>query len=336
MYALVCALGLASTLFYSLGVRRASRAAWAGWGVITALGLYTDYSMLLLVFAQLALFVPLWRSYGSQRSTFWQALLAMLIVLLLFVPQGRLFVTRLVVEGAHGGYYVTLQAMLARWNIALPESQLHAMVLVAGTVALVTTCIAIGVVSRRRIRLSNVYVVAIVLVYLLTLISSAVVRGLLVKRQVLILLPYVLGATVGVVATLGRSQWIAVLLLVTLPFTSYSLMAQEKEAWRDVVCLVERQGEPRDVILFNASYMQIPFDYYYRGPLPCQGVGPASVPKALSNVAASHSRVWLVLSNDSFTDPQGEVLAWFDSHLHLIQAWSYPGIRVRLYGGGAP
>jgi uncharacterized membrane protein len=338
MYALVCTLGLASTLCYSLGVRYASKAAWVGWVVATVAGLYTDYSVLLVVLAQVVVFGPLWQGNGSQRKTLLLALLAVSIVALLFAPQARTFVAGLVVQGGSVWYYLSLQSLLEKWGMSISTAQLHTAVLLTSVATVGVVAVVVWVMPRRvwQIRLGIAPISVVVILYVLILLASAIPRGLGAKRQTLVLFPYLLGIVAMAVSThRRRDRLIAGLALVTLPVSGYIAMMQVQEDWRNAVRLVEQKANQRDAILISASYVQWPFDYYYRGQLPRQGVDPASVPKALSDTAASHERAWLVLSNDSLTDPQGTVPAWFDSHMRLIQAWSYPGIRIRLYERGA-
>jgi uncharacterized membrane protein len=337
MYALVCTLGLASALSYTLAVRRGSLLAWGAWIVVTVAGLYTDYTMLLIVGAQVVLFGPLWRVSGSRRAPWWSALLALVTVSLLFAPQARMFAKQLVLSGGAGGYYISLQLLLSEWGIDASPSQLHTAAMLTGTIVLGAITVAAWVLSRRprKARAGAGLTLTAAIVYLLILIASAIPRGLLVKRQALILLPYVLG---GVVASISmqryRSRLLIGLVLVILPLTGYVVMAQEQEGWREVARFLEQQAGPWDVILINASYMQQPFDYYYRGEVPRQGVGPGDVPEALLDVTASHERVWLVLSNDRYTDPQRTVHRWLDENCTLLGERIFQRVRVRLYDTG--
>jgi len=338
MYIVAGLFGLASTLFYWRGVRRASAGSWGAWIALTVSGLYSDYSMLLLVAAQIVLFGPLWRASGMRRRTCTLALLSLLACVLLYLPQAKRFVTQVMMQG--GGilwYYIPVQALLARLGLQASASQLHTAIPLAGGAALITLCVAAWMLPdrARRIQPGAGWVWGAVGLYLFILMVTAVPRGLGVKRQTLILFPYVLG---GIAATLSsrpnRSCLLVGLVLVALPFTGYVVLAREQQDWRSVARLVERNQVQSDVVVIHASYMQWPFDYYYRGQLPRVGVDPASV-LAPSQVTALHDRVWLVLSNDSIIDPQGTVLAWFDSHMRLAQAWSYSGVRIRLYERGA-
>ena len=85
MYALVCLWGLASVLAFTWAIRTDSLMAWCAWILVTAAGLYTHYSMLLVLLAEVATWIALrrtgrvrapdlgyrcWRCYWLYCSTF--------------------------------------------------------------------------------------------------------------------------------------------------------------------------------------------------------------------------------------------------------------------------
>jgi mannosyltransferase len=336
MYALVCTLGLASTLFYTLAIRRKKPLIWSAWIVMTVAGLYTHYSMLLLAFTQIGLLGPLWKASNSNRTALWIALLALLLVSLLFVPQARTFVRQLVLSGWQGGYYyMAVQSMLSKWGILISPSQLYTAIGV--TAALV---LGIGVFSTNvllsRLKQTQVgtrLILAALAVYVLILIATAIPRGLGIKRQLLILLPYALGGIAALISPSPyRTRLLAVLILVTLPVTGHIVAVREQEAWRDVAQLVENSEEPQDIILFDPSWRQHDFDYYYRGDVPRQRIGEKDVPETLINIIASHQRVWLV----QYIDPPGKVQRWLDENCTLLDEHIFPGVRMRLYDTGPP
>ena len=342
MYALVCTLGLASTLAYAVAVRRGSLLAWVVWSLVTVTGLYTQYSMLLIVFAQVALFGLLRRRSSARQGTLWPALLALLAVSILFLPQARIFVKQLVLSGGHGGpwYYRSLQLLLAEWGIAISLTQVYTAVISIGVIALTAAGIAAWTLRSRIgwLRASAGLTVAAVAAYLLILIASAVPRGLGLKRQGLILLPYVLA---GIVAAISgyryRTHLLVGLVAVTLPLTGYVVMAQEQEPWRDVARYLEQQAEPQDIIMVSAPYMQEPLGYYYHGEAQCAGVGPADVPEKLLEITASPGRPWLVLRGQEYTDPQGKVPRWLDENCTLLDERTFDGkVHVRLYDRACP
>lgn len=337
MYALVCMLGLASTFFYSLGVRLGDTLYWIAWSSVTVLGLYTDYSMLLLVLIQLTLFVPLWRKLRRHKVCCVGIPLAMwLLTFALFLPQVSPFVYQVKQIGREAVvYFVSLQRILLGLGLETSPEQwytLFILILLIGLIVLFVT--PWFLISRwDRIYHSRVSLsIGAAVFYLFILVASAVLQGLVLKRQTLILFPYILGGIVVAFSTSSRRLHLLIgLILVTLPFTGYTVAIQEQEAWRDTARLLEQHMAPQDVILVNASYMQLPLNYYYRGFVPYYGIGPESVPNQLAKLLSGHKRVWLILGNEIYTDPQGLVQHWLDQHAILLKVHTLGRIRVRLY-----
>jgi hypothetical protein len=120
-----------------------------------------------------------------------------------------------------------------------------------------------------------------------------------------------------------------------------------KEPWDQVAAVVATYAAPGDRVLFHASWVQLPFDYY-AGELP--GVARQGVPvtlfgrgvleprmtegdvPVLQEWAAGGRDVWLVYSHGWYTDPDGLVTATLDKMRPLHTEWTWPGIVLRRYG----
>ena len=120
-----------------------------------------------------------------------------------------------------------------------------------------------------------------------------------------------------------------------------------KEPWDQVAAVVAAHAAPGDRVLFHASWVQLPFDYY-AGELP--GVARQGVPvtlfgrgvleprmttadlPALRAWVAGGGDVWLVYSHWWYTDPDGLVIATLDEMRPLYTEWTWPGIVLRRYG----
>ena len=102
--------------------------------------------------------------------------------------------------------------------------------------------------------------------------------------------------------------------------------------------------QPGDLILFHATWVQIPFDYYFRQTVQERGV-PVDLfdrgvlePKMTADdlprmhaLIQDRARVWLVYSHQWYTDPQGLVPAALDRALALQLRQRFYGLEVRLY-----
>nr|HID14351.1 hypothetical protein [Anaerolineae bacterium] len=122
----------------------------------------------------------------------------------------------------------------------------------------------------------------------------------------------------------------------------------EKERWDEAAAFVAERVEPDDLILFNATWTQIPFDFYFRSynrPVAEHGVPvdlfdrsilePKMTEDDLPRLRAlirGYERVWLVYSHDWYTDPQGLIPPALEEELNLLDRWDFYGLQVRLYG----
>lgn len=114
---------------------------------------------------------------------------------------------------------------------------------------------------------------------------------------------------------------LALLCMVNLLSLQNYYQTFQKEQWREAAATLARQVQPDDLILFNATWVQIPFDYYFRRyDLPvAQHSAPVDLfdPGVLEPIMSEddlprlcsllkgHDRVWLVYSHYWCTDSRG-------------------------------
>lgn len=141
---------------------------------------------------------------------------------------------------------------------------------------------------------------------------------------------------------------VMVLTINTLSLREYYVHF-EKEQWDEAAAFVAERVEADDLILFNAPWTQIPFDYYFRHlynrPVAEHGIpvdlfdqgtlepqmAESDLPR-LRALIRGHGRVWLVYSHDWYTDPRGLTLPALEEELDLLDRWDFYGLQVRLYG----
>jgi hypothetical protein len=122
----------------------------------------------------------------------------------------------------------------------------------------------------------------------------------------------------------------------------------EKEQWDDAARFVAERVEPDALILFNATWVQIPFDFYFRSydhtvaehgvpvDLFDRGIleprmAESDLPR-LRELVRGRERVWLVYSHDWYTDPQGLIPLALGQELDMLNLWEFYGLQVQLYG----
>jgi mannosyltransferase len=154
------------------------------------------------------------------------------------------------------------------------------------------------------------------------------------------------------ICQLRRWPFILIAVLLILTVNGLSLREYyvhfEKEQWDDAAAFVAERVEPDDLILFNATWVQIPFDFYFRSydlmvtergvpvDLFDRGIlepkmAESDLPR-LRNLIRGHERVWLVYSHNWYTDPQGLIPPVLEEELDMLNQWRFYGLQVRLYG----
>ncbi len=163
---------------------------------------------------------------------------------------------------------------------------------------------------------------------------------------------YVLMA-VGLASWRRRSRLLIAALIALLAVNGLALRNYyrtfEKEAWDEAAALVADHIQPDDLLLFNATWGQIPFDYYfsrlYNQPVDARGapvdlfdrgvlepqMTEEDVPR-LQSIVRDRERVWMVYSHDWYTDPQGLIPVTLDEELDRRRRWDFRGLRVSLWG----
>jgi hypothetical protein len=144
------------------------------------------------------------------------------------------------------------------------------------------------------------------------------------------------------VLLLAPVLWVNVLSLNNYNVTS------KKEQWNDAATYVAQQARPGDLILFNATWAQLPFDYYYRTlhgpPLVEHGLpvdlfdrGVLEPPMQESDIrtavklTAGRQHVWVLLSHDWYNDPEHLIRPTMQTLFPSEQVHQFNGILVLRY-----
>jgi len=107
----------------------------------------------------------------------------------------------------------------------------------------------------------------------------------------------------------------------------------QKEEWREAEAYISQNLGAREIMIFNAPYMAVPFWYYYRGHGNKSQIKWAYTREGIQEILGekTYPGVWLVLSHDRFTDPHGLVKEELDSAYEFSGERDFVGIRVLHY-----
>ncbi len=131
----------------------------------------------------------------------------------------------------------------------------------------------------------------------------------------------------------------------------------QTEDWKNAASEVVAFAEKDDLVLFNASWVQIPFDYYVKSYNPnstlvqkFRQVEEHGVPvdmfdrgilepkvtyddiPGLLSMLQGHPRVWLVYSHNWYTDPLRLVPQTLATQMKLLRQDDYVGVQIQLWG----
>lgn len=229
-------------------------------------------------------------------------------------------------------------------------------------VALVFGLAGLGVAAWRDAPGKLWFTLALLLTPSLVELAVSVRRPLFhVSSLIWTALPLYLLVAVGWVAALSRRRRLALgtaaalLVLWALGLRGYFFDFQ-KERWDLAAAHVAAAAQPGDLVLFNASWVQLPFQYALRGMagdpggmLELRGVPvdlfargelePVMTPQdvdALAALVRRRDQVWLVYSHQWYTDPEGLIPAELDRHFAQVERFSLPDIQILRYVAPRP
>lgn len=316
MYALLALLSVLSLFFFVRLLTEGARVrSWlvAAYSVSTALMLYTQaYAVFIIAAELLVLLSLLVRSTPDSRRSLKRGAFGLALAVILFLPWLPTQMAQ-VFQVQHGfwipeGTRMSLPDTVALYAGSVPLAWIMSGFAVLGVVA--------GSLARNRSgtprRLSMPVAVLwclcpIALPFLISQVSSPIFMS---KYTIAGSLAFSVLAAHGVVAIFGRwgalGAAVMVGLLTWTPLNDYYGTIR-KVKWRETTAAIDRAAEPRDLVLLNQSFSDIPFRYYSRRAdlvvvpflknVPVEDLTTPTIDVLLSVAAAGHDRVWLVLSN---------------------------------------
>ena len=336
---------------------------WAAYVFFSAAALYTHNTAVLLPLAANGFVLGLWllqKGRPPAAAPVLQApplgswVKAQLAILLLWCPWLLAFVQQAGrVEREFGlpaptweTVFGTLRAFL---NDAPPDSASPFML------GLAVLALGLGLLHFRKRISSFVFLAALFAIPLLGELLVSLRRPVFYDRSLVwVTLPLLLGLAAGI--ALLKQRFVMILAVGILG--SYNLLSSveyyrstQREEWAGAAGYVAYFAEKGDLILFNASWVQIPFDRYFmpyeeQYLLQVEKHGAPSdlfesgalEPKMTQNdlprldaLLNGRKRAWLVSNPSQSADPAGLIQSALAARLKLTQARNFNGVRVQLY-----
>jgi hypothetical protein len=144
---------------------------------------------------------------------------------------------------------------------------------------------------------------------------------------------------------------LGILCINNLFSTGDYLRFTQKENWSDPAGFVANFVQKDDLILFNPTWVQIPFDYYFvpyenqyflqvvKHGVPVDmfdsgilepKMTDSDIPRLIS-LLNGHKTVWLVYSQNANTDPNGLIPQTLSSAMKLIYTRDFDAVQVQIY-----
>lgn len=314
MYSLVVMWALASTLFWILLLqnRYHSLWIWVGYIAFTSLGLYTHYTMILIIMGQNLYTVARWFARSQKRRDYplkyW--LLGQIMVVILYVP----WISEL---PKHWGI-IRASTNYPFWVLSTTPALLG-----MGLIGLLFF-VALVIGLRQPDPLPDSikrYVITAVLVatlslFLIFLALAMTNRLTTFKRQTLVLFPFLYIFLLYLLPlTIKKWQyWATALLIISLIATTFCLLTLQKPNWRDAVALIHNQASSSDAIILNPPWISVTFDYYLQQST--QNNTPNRPHPEKIPLSQDYETTWLIANTkfEQWEDPDFKVRNWLTAH----------------------
>jgi hypothetical protein len=111
----------------------------------------------------------------------------------------------------------------------------------------------------------------------------------------------------------------------------YTVERYRRDDWRAAARYLSARQLSEDAVIVNGAYATLVFNYYYTGTARVLGLPEAHPPDAeqtyrkIAELVDDHPRIWLVLWQDYFSDPQGLVRNYLASCYRSAQVEHFHG-----------
>ncbi|NIW99658.1 MAG: hypothetical protein GWN13_15685 [Phycisphaerae bacterium] len=318
MYTLVGLCALLSAYFCVLFIRGVGRVNWMGYILVTAIGLYSHYTMGLLVLALNTFVIAYWLASPKSCRPFslgvW--LLMQLAVLLLYTPWLPVLPRHLQLIRNTTSYplwFLTAPSILFGFVIG-------GVIIFVGLVIWMRDPKLRFLNSKSRQSLYAITIAFFLLLYFGLMFLALINRMTTLTRQIYITIPFLYLGLAALFVHLPRwHYWAASLLAVSIFGSVVSGVVIQKPPWQEIVLWISTQAAPGDVIVFSPPWLQTPFRRYIQKEMPLVGVQLRQLESQMTFLEEKYERAWVILSKRDIRwfDPEQAVRSWFYAHYQV-------------------
>jgi mannosyltransferase len=358
-YSLSVLLTLSSMYFYIKALKTMNYIILTGYLVVSVLLIYSHIYGLFIIIAQNVYFIVSYLlSNRSDKPNRKRWLLVQSILLILFLPWLSIFANQ--VAAVQTQFWIKRPSISTLKNSFLRYSSGSRYLLLIFTVLSLFSLIPYDLTGRTKAgklfsSASGMYprkiypldasryfflltwlIVPIIFPYIISLMSRPIYHF---RYTIVASLPFYLLVAIGISKMMGKYIKIAsvsVILMISLTCILGYYKEVGKEQWREVANYVDNHANIEDIILFNASFVQIPFNYYShndtlskkRFPERGRHINSENIDE-LWPVVQPYKRVWVILSHSG--DNTELLLTSLTKDFHLSRQENYKGIKLYLF-----
>ena len=184
-----------------------------------------------------------------------------------------------------------------------------------------------------RLRRSRVLPYVAGACFALLLFYFVVPRAYTAKRQLLLLVPYLLIAFAWCWPWGRHRRLLGIVAALSLALALVNVVLVPKNQWREAAAYIAAHAQPDDLVLLTPRYMTAPYDLYAPANLARAGLPFAFDTAALGALEVGHERIWVV--SDPFdADPAGHLQQWLSERGELVDTATFYRLNVELYEMG--
>ena len=335
-YSMVVCFGVASVILLVMALRENRRHLWILYTIVTALSIYSNYEAFLIVFLEGVVVAICWlgRRYRD-RALYWLAAQAVI---------GILYLPRIPVAWQMQYYeawwepitpLAFLWSLLTHFSLGTSADPTLGAWFVSGFVLILGAgLLASGwKLSEKKKREGALVGLLYLFVPIGVALLVVLVKEHMLERYLLVAAPayyLVLGCGLSLLSR-RWSLWGGSVLFIALG-SALSLQNYyfdpyfSKADYKGIAQHIMTFGHPGDAVIFDGVKPEL-FRRYYHGDIPLYTIGEETWTQLLPEIAAGHSRVWVLLENH----PPGPIEHWLTTQAYQTSYANFSGTGLNLY-----